>query len=99
MMETAIIPTEMEKMLAKDEQILNKLKDMKNFLIFLDEYFIKRLKLIEQDKWLKRKAELRREVRQSIFLLLLPSYYSYYYCACFYYYSQFFVILLFQLIV
>lgn len=68
MMETAIVPTEMEDMLAKDERILNKLKDMRGFLIFLGDYFTNRLKQVEQDKWLKRKAELRREVNFINFL-------------------------------
>lgn len=63
--ESAIIPTEMEEVLRIDERVVGKLKDMKYFLVGLEEYLQRRQKLIEQDKWLKRKAELRREVISS----------------------------------
>jgi hypothetical protein len=59
--DSAIIPTEMEEILKTDERVVGKLKDMKYFLMSLEEYLRKRQKLIEQDKWIKRKAELRRE--------------------------------------
>jgi hypothetical protein len=59
---SAIIPSEMEAVLKSDEKIVTKLNDMKSFLFFFEEYLQKRQRQIEQDKWIKRKAELRREV-------------------------------------
>jgi hypothetical protein len=60
--DSAIIPSQMEEILKIDEQVTGKLKGLKYFLMGLEEYLRKRQKLIEQDKWLKRKAELRKEV-------------------------------------
>lgn len=58
----AIIPSEMEQVLKTDESVIGKLKDMKYFLMDFEQYLKRRQMHIEQDKWLKRKAELRREV-------------------------------------
>lgn len=56
-----IIPTEMETAIKKDEKLVNKMNDLVVFLALLKETFDKRLKNIEQDKWTKRKYELRNQ--------------------------------------
>lgn len=58
-----IVPTDMEKILAKDDALVRKVQDMLVFLEFLVDYFRNiRMVKIEQDKWAVRKAELRHEV-------------------------------------
>ena len=66
MSKRTMVPSEVDTLLAKDQAVIGKVQDMLTFLEYIQEYFVKRLAKIEEDKWTMKRMELRREVGVSV---------------------------------